>query len=199
MINAQIISRGVKDPLVLEALHRVKRHEFVLPGHERQAYEDGPLMIGEGQTISQPYIVALMTELARIGPESRVLEVGTGSGYQTAVLAEIAAGVFTIEILSTLAAKARERLQRMEYRNIHFRIGDGHLGWPEESPFDAILVTAAPEDAPEDLVEQLVVGGRMIVPIGHYSQDLLRITRTKSGIEKENMIPVRFVPMIRRN
>jgi protein-L-isoaspartate(D-aspartate) O-methyltransferase len=199
MINVQIIARGVKDPLVLEALHRVKRHEFIMPGHERHAYDDGPLMIGEGQTISQPYIVALMSELAKIGPESKVLEVGTGSGYQTAVLAEIAAEVFTIEILPTLAAMAQERLRSMEFRNIHFRVGDGHLGWPEEAPFDAILVTAAPEKAPEALVDQLKEGGRMVIPVGYYSQDLQVITRKADGAEKENVIPVRFVPMIRRN
>lgn len=199
MIHDQIIARGVKDPLVLEALNRVKRHGFVMPGQERFAYDDGPLVIGDGQTISQPYIVALMTELAGIGPESKVLEVGTGSGYQTAVLAEIAAEVFTVEILPPLAMKARERLEHMEYRNIQFRVGDGHLGWPEEAPFDAILVTAAPEKAPESLISQLREGGRMVIPVGYYSQYLQVITRTRDGLKQENGIPVRFVPMIRRN
>lgn len=196
MINVQMIARGIKDPLVLEVMSRIRRHAFVPPGQERHAYDDGPLAIGEGQTISQPYIVALMTELAKIGPESRVLEVGTGSGYQTAVLAAIADQVYTIEILPSLSMGAQEKLEHMGYGNICFRTGDGHLGWPEEAPFDAILVTAAPGKMPDTLLDQLKEGGRMVIPIGQYSQDLHLITKTATGSRSENIIPVRFVPMI---
>ena len=151
MVNRQIIARGIKDPLVLEAMDKVERHQFVFPGHERQAYDDGPLSIGEGQTISQPYIVAIMTELAKIGPESKVLEIGTGSGYQAAILGEIAKEVYSIEIIESLGLRAKDLLQRLGYKNVNVRIGDGYKGWPEEAPFDAILVTAAPDHVPQPL------------------------------------------------
>jgi protein-L-isoaspartate(D-aspartate) O-methyltransferase len=195
MVNRQIIARGVKDPLVLEAMDKVERHQFVLPGQERQAYDDGPLSIGEGQTISQPYIVAIMTELAKIGPESKVLEIGTGSGYQAAILGEIAKEVYSIEIIETLGLRAQNVLQRLGYKNIQVRIGDGYKGWPNEAPFDAILVTAAPDHVPQPLVDQLKVGGRMVIPVGELYQELEVITKTARGIEREKIIPVRFVPM----
>ncbi|HSE42369.1 MAG TPA: protein-L-isoaspartate(D-aspartate) O-methyltransferase, partial [Acidobacteriota bacterium] len=193
--NRQIIARGIKDPLVIEAMDKVERHQFVLPGQERQAYDDGPLSIGEGQTISQPYIVAIMTELARIGPESRVLEIGTGSGYQAAVLGEIAREVYSIEIIESLGLRAQNLLQRLNYKNIHVRIGDGYKGWPEYAPFDAILVTAAPDHIPQPLVDQLKVGGRLVIPVGELYQELEVITKTPRGIDREKIIPVRFVPM----
>lgn len=195
MINEQIIARGVHDPLVLEALNKVERHRFVQPGFERQAYADGPLPIGEGQTISQPYIVALMTELAHIGSDSRVLEIGTGSGYQTAVLAEIARDVYTIEIIEKLAIRAKELLHELAYTNIHLRVGDGYQGWPEESPFDAILVTAAPDHVPQPLIDQLAMDGRLVIPVGSFYQSLQVITKSPAGLIKDSVVPVRFVPM----
>jgi protein-L-isoaspartate(D-aspartate) O-methyltransferase len=195
MVNRQIIARGIKDPLVIEAMDKVERHQFVLPGQERQAYDDGPLSIGEGQTISQPYIVAIMTELARIGPESTVLEIGTGSGYQAAILGEIAREVYTIEIIESLGVRSKNLLERLNYKNIHVRIGDGYKGWPEHAPFDAILVTAAPDHIPQPLVDQLKVGGRLVIPVGELYQELEVITKTQRGIDREKIIPVRFVPM----
>ncbi|HSP66398.1 MAG TPA: protein-L-isoaspartate(D-aspartate) O-methyltransferase [Bryobacteraceae bacterium] len=195
MVTDQIMARGVHDPLVLEAMNRVERHRFVPPGWERDAYLDGPLPIGDGQTISQPYIVALMTEMARIGAKSRVLEIGTGSGYQAAVLAEIAKEVYTIEIIERLGFLARETLEQLHYRNIQLRIGDGYQGWPDAAPFDAILVTAAPSHIPPPLVDQLVMGGRLVIPVGSFYQELEVIRRTELGVEKESVIPVRFVPM----
>jgi protein-L-isoaspartate(D-aspartate) O-methyltransferase len=195
MVNQQIISRGVKDPLVLEAMKSVKRHEFVLPGQEREAYEDGPLPIGEGQTISQPYIVALMTELAKVNHHSRVLEVGTGSGYQAAILSVICSKVYSIEIVEKLGLTAKKRLSDLGYDNVEVRIGDGYQGWPEAAPFDAILVTAAPDHIPEPLVQQLKLGARMVIPVGDYYQELEVITKTEKGIDREKVIPVRFVPM----
>lgn len=195
MVSRQIAARGIKDPAVLNAMKKVPRHDYVGPGLEREAYQDGPLSIGEGQTISQPYIVALMTELAKIGPESKVLEVGTGSAYQAAVLGEIAKDVYTIEIIESLGKRAEERLERFGYRNVHVRIGDGYKGWPEAAPFDAVLVTAAPDHIPQPLIDQLKIGGRLVIPIGNYYQELEVITRTKDGVQREKIIPVRFVPM----
>jgi protein-L-isoaspartate(D-aspartate) O-methyltransferase len=195
MIDKQIRARGVKDPAVLEAMMRVERHYFVPQGLETAAYNDNPLSIGEGQTISQPYIVALMTELAKINSNSKVLEVGTGSGYQAAVLSVIASEVFTIEIIESLGNSAKEKLHALGYENAYVRIGDGYKGWPEEAPFDAILVTAAPDHIPQPLVDQLKVGGRLVIPVGDFYQDLAVITKTEQGIRKENIIPVRFVPM----
>jgi protein-L-isoaspartate(D-aspartate) O-methyltransferase len=195
MIDQQIIARGVRDPLVLEALARVERHRFVPAGYEQSAYGDSPLPIGEGQTISQPYIVALMTELGRITPESKVLEIGTGSGYQAAILAEIAREVYSIEIVEKLGLAAKQKLEELGYTNVHVRIGDGYKGWPEAAPFDAVLVTAAPDHVPQPLLDQLKVGGRLIIPVGSYYQQLQVILRTEDGFKKESIVPVRFVPM----
>ena len=195
MVDRQIRARGVNDPVVLEAMLKVKRHEFVTPGQEREAYDDSPLPIGEGQTISQPYIVALMTELARLTPDSKVLEIGTGSGYQAAVLAVIAKEVFTIEILEGLGTRAKERLSQLGYRNVHVRVADGYKGWPEAAPFDAVLVTAAPDHIPQPLIDQLKVGGRLVIPVGDFYQELEVVTKTESGIQRDKVIPVRFVPM----
>jgi protein-L-isoaspartate(D-aspartate) O-methyltransferase len=195
MVDKQIRARGVKDQRVLDAMMRVERHHFVPQGLESEAYSDSPLSIGEGQTISQPYIVGLMTELAKLRPDSNVLEVGTGSGYQAAILSVLAREVYTIEIIPSLGNRAKERLNSLGYNNVHVRVGDGYQGWPEAAPFDAIIVTAAPDHIPKPLVEQLKVGGRMVIPLGDFYQDLKMITKTEKGIEQENIIPVRFVPM----
>jgi protein-L-isoaspartate(D-aspartate) O-methyltransferase len=173
----------------------VPRHLFVPPELRGQAYEDYPLPIGDEQTISQPYIVALMTSLLDLRGGERVLEIGTGSGYQAAVLAEIAGEVYTIEILGSLAQRSRATLAELGYRNVEVRHGDGWAGWPEKAPFDAIVVTAASPRVPQPLLEQLKVGGRLVVPVGRFFQDLLVYTRTAEGYEKRNVIPVRFVPM----
>ncbi len=195
MVEKQIRARGIKDDRVLKAMFQVKRHEFVAPGLQGEAYDDNPLPIGEGQTISQPYIVALMTELAQVNPDSKVLEVGTGSGYQAAVLSVLAREVYSIEIVDVLGRKAEEKLAALGCKNVHVRIGDGYKGWPEEAPFDAIVVTAAPDHVPQPLIDQLKTGGRLVIPVGDFYQDLSVITRTKKGLQKENIIPVRFVPM----
>jgi protein-L-isoaspartate(D-aspartate) O-methyltransferase len=195
MVSDQIEGRGVRDPLVLEAMRRVPRHQFVPESERGRAYADRPLPIGHGQTISQPYIVAAMTELARIGPNSRVLEIGTGSGYQAAVLAEIAAEVYTIEIIEALAESAETTLKRLGHEKVRVRHGDGYRGWPEHAPFDAILVTAAPKRVPPRLLEQLVEGGRLVIPVGSFYQQLEVHTRRAEGFEVERVFPVRFVPM----
>lgn len=195
MVDEQIISRGIQDPLVLEILRKVPRHLFVPLSLRTYAYSDQPLPIGEGQTISQPYIVALMTELLDLEGEERVLEVGTGSGYQASILAEIVEEVYTIEILEALAISAEERLKEMGYENVRVKWGDGYQGWKEYAPFDGILVTASPDHIPEPLLDQLKVGGRMVIPVGDSYQELLLITRTEGGIQKESILPVRFVPM----
>jgi protein-L-isoaspartate(D-aspartate) O-methyltransferase len=195
MVNSQIAARGVKDPLVLDAMTKVERHEFVVPGQEAEAYEDGPLPIGEGQTISQPYIVALMTELARVDKNSTVLEVGTGSGYQAAILSVICAKVYSIEIIEKLGLSAKKKLAELGYTNVQVRIGDGYQGWSEAAPFDAILVTAAPDHIPQPLLDQLKVGGRLVIPVGDFYQELEVIKKTESGVLREKVIPVRFVPM----
>ena len=193
MVADQIVSRGVKDPAVLDAMRSVPRQLFVPEGQRARAYDDGPLSIGRGQTISQPYIVALMTELARVNPASRVLEVGTGCGYQAAVLAACAGSVWTIEIEPELAARAARTLAALDVSNVNRRVGDGSLGWPEAAPFDAILVTAAPADVPPALLDQLAAGGRLVIPLGTTSQDLWVFTRQPNGIRRESIIPVRFV------
>jgi protein-L-isoaspartate(D-aspartate) O-methyltransferase len=195
MVRETIEARGIRDPRVLAAMRKVPRHEFVPAAIAGRAYEDTPLRIGHDQTISQPYIVALMSEAAQIAPEARVLEIGTGSGYQAAVLAELAAEVYSIEIVEPLGRRAAETLQRLGYSKIHLRIGDGYRGWPEAAPFDAILVTAAPAKVPQPLVDQLAVGGRMVVPVGEEDQDLRVITKTSDGTTSESILPVRFVPM----
>lgn len=195
MVDEQIVRRGVSDVQVLAAMRKVPRHEFVPESYREYAYADEPLPIGEGQTISQPYIVALMTESLRIGKDSRVLEIGTGSGYQAAVLAEIAKEVYSIEIIESLASGAKATLERLGYDNVHVRAGDGYRGWPEKAPFDAIIVTAAPPHIPEPLIEQLNVGGRLSIPVGDVYQELVLITKTEDGVVKKDVLPVRFVPM----
>jgi protein-L-isoaspartate(D-aspartate) O-methyltransferase len=195
MVRDQIERRGVRDPRVLEAMRAVPRHLFVPESLRPRAYEDTPLPIGEGQTISQPYIVAFMTEALRPEPGDRVLEVGTGSGYQAAVLGSIVSQVYSIEILPALAATARARLQDLGWRNVRVRQGDGYRGWPEEAPFDGIMVTAAPGTVPQPLIDQLKEGGRLVIPVGTGEQQLVRLTRTATGIERETLLPVRFVPM----
>lgn len=195
MVADQIEARGVRSPRVLRAMRSVPRHLFVPEPLLPYAYDDTPLTIGQGQTISQPYIVALMTDLLRTGAGQKVLEVGTGSGYQAAVLSELGTEVYTIEIVEPLAEAAKQRLTRMGYTKIHFRTGDGYRGWPEEAPFDAIIVTAAPDELPEPLVDQLKVGGRLVIPMGSVDQYLWVVTRTEDGLRKEENIPVRFVPM----
>lgn len=186
----------VRDARVLEAMRLVPRHEFVPRGNRPYAYYDSPLPIGYEQTISQPYIVALMTELLKPKPEHRVLEIGTGSGYQAAVLALLVKEVYTIEIVDPLAKRAAADLKRLGYANVFTRSGDGYRGWPEKAPFDGVIVTAAPEKIPEPLMEQLKEGGRLVIPVGpRYSQELVVIHKTKRGAFREAVIPVRFVPM----
>jgi protein-L-isoaspartate(D-aspartate) O-methyltransferase len=196
MVSSQIERRGVKDPRVLRALRSVPRHVFV-PGHlTDQAYDDNALPIGQDQTISQPYIVAVMTEALALEHSDRVLEIGTGSGYQAAVLGELAGQVFTIEIVEALGRQAAKRLRKMGYGNITTRIGDGYAGWPEESPFDAVIVTAAPDHIPAPLVEQLKPGGKMVIPVDNLDQHLLLLTKQEDGsFQETRIIPVRFVPM----
>lgn len=195
MVEKQIKARDVRDARVIRAMEKVPRHLFVPDRLRYQAYSDEPLPIGEGQTISQPYIVAYMTEQLGLKGDERVLEIGTGSGYQTAVLAELCDSVFTIEIIPELSRRAQAVLQKLGYRNIRFKIGDGYEGWPEEAPFDAIMVTAAPDHIPEPLVQQLKIGGKMIIPVGDFLQELYLVVRTEKGFEKFRKLPVRFVPM----
>ncbi|RME17773.1 MAG: protein-L-isoaspartate(D-aspartate) O-methyltransferase [Bdellovibrio sp.] len=196
MVESQIIRRGIKDPLVIKAMRKVPRHLFVPEDLRELAYEDRPLPIGEGQTISQPYIVAFMTEAAELGPSSKVLEVGTGCGYQTAVLAEICKEVYTIEIVESLAERARSLLKKLGYQNIYSKVGDGALGWPEQAPFDAILVAAAPKQVPPALLDQLALNGHLVIPVGEDVQYLKRLTRLeKDQFKEENLLPVAFVPM----
>jgi protein-L-isoaspartate(D-aspartate) O-methyltransferase len=195
MVTMQIEARGVKQPEVLAAMRRVPRHRFVPEDVREHAYADTPLPIGEGQTISQPYIVGLMTELARPHAEMKVLEVGTGSGYQAAILAEIVKDVYSIEILPELGRRAGAVLSELGYENVHLKVGDGYEGWPEEAPFDAIVVTAAPPSIPQPLLDQLAIGGRLVIPVGEGYQELQVVTRTAAGFERQSVIPVRFVPM----
>jgi len=195
MVETQIEARGVSAPRVLAAMRRVERHRFVPPAARGQAYADHPLPIGHQQTISQPYIVALMTELVRPGPDTKVLEIGTGSGYQAAVLAECAGEVYTIEIVPELGRETADLLPRLGYDKIHTRIGDGFDGWPDEAPFDAIVVTAAPPRIPQPLLDQLAPGGRLVIPVGQGFQQLVLVTRTADGFDRRTITPVRFVPM----
>ncbi len=195
MVAEQIKARGITDPRVLEAMEKVPRHKFLPPHLWDEAYDDGPLPIGYGQTISQPYVVAYMTEQLQLTGTEKVLEIGTGSGYQTAILAELAKEVYSIEIVPELGHRAARILKELGYTNVHVRIGDGYRGWPEEAPFDAILLAAAPDHIPQPLLDQLKEGGRMILPVGEYYQDLVLIRKTEEGIIKESKIPVRFVPM----
>ena len=195
MVAEQIAARGVKDPLTLAALRRVPRHLFVPEASRAQAYDDHPLPIGHGQTISQPYIVAFMTEALGLQGGETVLEIGTGSGYQAAVLSLIAARVYTIEIVEPLAEESRRRLSALGYANAFVRAGDGYRGWPESGPFDAIIVTAAAPRIPETLKAQLKEGGRLIVPVGDDSQELVVVVRQGSRYDERRVLPVRFVPM----
>jgi protein-L-isoaspartate(D-aspartate) O-methyltransferase len=198
MVAEQIRDRGVADERVLAAMAEVPRHAFVPEAERGLAYDDRPLPIGYGQTISQPYIVALMSALAQLGPEARVLEIGTGSGYHAAVMSRLAGEVYTVEIVAPLGERARDVLAGLGYTNVHVRIGDGYQGWPEEAPFDAVVLTAAPPAIPQPLLDQLAVGGRMVVPVGEYDQDLQVVTKTAQGVTTRSVIPVRFVPMTGR-
>ena len=197
MVEKQIRARGITNSRVIEAMEKVERHRFVPVSQRRAAYGDAPLPIGHGQTISQPYIVARMTELLGIGPGDKVLEIGTGSGYQAAILAEVVGphgSVYTIEIVKPLGEQAREALK--EYENVHVRIGDGYKGWPGQEPFDAIIVTAAPPEVPRPLLEQVKIGGRIVLPVGAVWQDLQVLTKRADGtFDRQNVLPVRFVPM----
>jgi protein-L-isoaspartate(D-aspartate) O-methyltransferase len=199
MVESQIRGRGVHDERVLAAMRRVPRHEFVPADQQPAAYGDHALPIGYGQTISQPYIVGFMTEALMLTDSDVVLEIGTGSGYQAAILGEIAREVYSIELLPALAERATQTLARLGYRNVHVRAGDGYQGWPEHAPFSRIIVTAAPEEIPPALVEQLAVGGRMILPVGPTAgdQELRILAKTKDGIATVRSLPVRFVPMVK--
>ena len=198
MVEQQLKPRGIKDERVLAAMGKVPREEFVPADVRPSAYEDGPLPIGYDQTISQPYVVAFMTEQLRPKRSDRVLEIGSGSGYQAAILGELVAEVYTIEIVEPLAKTAEATLQRLGYKNVHLKVGDGYKGWPEEAPFDAVIVTCAPEKVPQPLVDQLKDGGRMVIPVGERFAQQLYLLEKKNGQLKESVtLPVRFVPMKR--
>ena len=197
MVLTQIIGRGVKDARVLTVLAQTARHKFVPSEMVPYAYKDRPLPIGEDQTISQPYIVALMTELLDLSGTEKVLEIGTGSGYQAAVLSPLVADVYTIEIVKTLALRAQKILEELGMKNVYVRWGDGYKGWPDEAPFDRIIVTAAPDEVPSALIDQLRAGGKLVIPVGKYWQELKVITKvSRSQIDEQSIIPVRFVPMV---
>ena len=197
MVEAQLKNRGIKDKMVLAAFLQVPRHEFVLSEYIKWAYADAPLPINEGQTISQPYVVAYMTEVLELKRTDRVLEIGTGSGYQAAILAQLCDSVFTIELFEALSNSAKNVFQQLEYNNIYSKVGDGYLGWPEKAPFDAIIVTCSPSHVPEPLKEQLAENGRMIIPVGEgYVQQLVLLQKKKGKIREKKILPVRFVPMV---
>ena len=198
MVEAQLRARNIKSEAVLEAMRKVPRHLFVPENMQKYAYDDSPLPIGLGQTISQPYIVAFMTEQLKPEPGMKILEIGTGSAYQTAILSQLGSELYTIEVLEELAARAQKLLSELNYGNVNVKHGNGYLGWPEEAPFDAIIVTAAPEKIPEKLIEQLKEGGKMIVPVGpvHAVQYLKLITKKNSKIMENDLLSVRFVPMV---
>ncbi len=195
MVDTQIVTRGITDPAVIAAMRQVPRHQFIPDQESEDAYGDYPLSIGYDQTISQPYIVAYMTDTLKLQPGEKVLEIGTGSGYQAAILAELGVQVFTIEIVKPLAQFARDNLSKLGYDQVWVRAEDGYQGWPEERPFDAIIITAAPEHIPSPLMEQLAIGGRLILPVGDASQNLVFIRRTEEGYQRTELFPVRFVPM----
>ena len=199
MVNEQIAIRGVTDPEVLAVLQKTPRHRFVPDKVSKYAYNDHPLPIGEGQTISQPYIVAFMTEMLDTDSNHKVLEIGTGSGYQAAVLSPLVNHVYTIEIVKSLANSADSTIKKLGYKNITVRWGDGYKGWPKEAPFDRIIGTAAPPEIPLALIEQLKPGGKMVLPVGTRWQEIVVVTKNASGeISKKNVLPVRFVPMVRQ-
>jgi protein-L-isoaspartate(D-aspartate) O-methyltransferase len=195
MVDEQLKARDIRDPRVLDAMLKVPRHMFVPAALRGEAYRDSPLPIGHDQTISQPYIVAFMTQALKIAPGDRILEIGTGSGYQAAILGLLAKEVYTIEIVEPLAERARATLAEQGHRNVHVRHGNGYLGWPEHAPFDRIMVTAAPDEVPPALIEQLKVGGLMAIPVGSVTQELRILRRTTTGVETLETLPVRFVPM----
>src|SRR5436189_2367485 len=198
MVQEQLMSRGVRDERVLAAMNKVPREEFVPQDSRAASYADQPLPIGYGQTISQPYIVAFMTEQLRPKPSDRVLEIGTGSGYQAAVLAELVADVYTIEIIEPLAKNGEVTLQRLGYKNVHVKVGDGYSGWLEHAPFDAIIVTCAPDHVPQQLTDQLKDGGRMVIPVGErFAQQLYLLEKQNGRLRESAVLPVRFVPMTR--
>ena len=195
MVEEQIVARGIKDERVIRAMKKVPRHYFIPVKNRAYAYNDEPVPIGYEQTISQPYIVALMTECLGIKGNGKVLEIGTGSGYQAAILAEIAKEVYTVEIIEPLGRLAKMRLDDIGYKNIKVKIGDGYRGWKEYAPFDCIIVTAAPSEIPQTLIEQLKVGGKMVIPVGKWFQELILVEKLDKGIKKSTIAPVRFVPM----
>ena len=197
MVERQLRWRDINDPQVLAAMARVPRHRFVRDRDTDLAYGDYPIDIGFGQTISQPYIVAFMTQALALKPDAKVLEIGTGSAYQTAVLAELAGNVYSMEIVTEHAHRAVHLLEVLGYTNVHVRAGDGYSGWPEAAPFDGVIVTAAPDHIPEPLIAQLKVDGRLVVPVGRGEQDLLVLTRTADGLKEEQRLAVRFVPLTR--
>lgn len=197
MVKEQIEARGIRDSRVLKAMLTVPRHLFVEPNLVPLAYEDYPLPIANNQTISQPYIVAYMTELATISPEAKVLEIGTGSGYQAAILGLLAKKVYSIEFFPELAQKAHHLLEELGYRNVYIKAGDGYRGWAEHAPYDAILVTAAPDHIPQSLIDQLAINGKMLIPVGNWSQYLILLVKNQYGIVENRTLPVRFVPLIR--
>lgn len=199
MVEYQLKSRDITDQKVLDAMIKVERHRFVPKEYQEFAYIDEPLPIGYNQTISQPYIVALMTQLLELKGDEKILEIGTGSGYQAAVLAEIVKEVYTIEIIPQLASRAEKLLKELGYTNVFVKTGDGYLGWPEYAPFDGIIVTCAPDHIPQPLIEQLKEGGRMVIPVGDVFQELIVVEKHKDKIVKKSVIPVRFVPMLRQN
>ena len=196
MVQEQIIARGIENPRVIEAMRKIPRHLFVDPGLAKRAYDDSALPIGEKQTVSQPYIAALMTAALELADDEKVLEIGTGSGYQTALLAELCFNVFSVETIRALSRRARELLDRLGYQNIALHVGDGTLGWSDHGPYDGIIVTAAAPDFPDPLVTQLSVGGRLIIPVGDdQSQTLVRVTRNASGLEQEQLGDCKFVKL----
>ncbi len=196
MVRDQLRGRDVVNPRVLDAMSRVPRHLFVPDAVRVDAYGDFPLPIGHGQTISQPYIVGFMSQALEVEPHHRVLEIGTGSGYQAAILAELAREVYTIEIVAALSDRARKTLDELGYKNVRLKTGNGYLGWPEHAPYDRVMVTAAPDAVPGPLVEQLRVGGLMAIPVGTVDQELRILRRTDRGLETLHTLPVRFVPMV---